>query len=132
MTFFIVCFGYFGRTQIVHVWPQAAAAYKMVGIPMQALGEGLEFKNITSRRERLDIGSILIVQGQVVNSSRRVQQIPPLRARLNDAQRRILHEWIFTATPGRLLPGESAAFTTQLRNPASGAVGLTITFVAEE
>ncbi len=71
---------------------------------------------------------MLVIEGEVANVSDQVREIPPMRAELRDAARKVLRTWTFKAGETRLLPGESVLFSTRVEDPAAEAAGLSITF----
>ena len=117
-----------GRDRIVESWPAAARLYAALGLANVA-SEGLEIRNVTSKREADGDATVLIVAGQVANVSRETKDVPALRGVLHDASEREVREWSFPVKDGRLPPGAITGFETRVRNPPVEATGLTIAFV---
>ncbi|WP_374444705.1 DUF3426 domain-containing protein [Stella sp.] len=124
----IVVVAHFARDSIVDAWPPAAKLYAMVGVRVEPLGAGLEIRGIVTDRRIAGGEQELLVRGEVYNGSSEERTIPRLRAVLKDAGERALSSWTFPAAAARLLPGESATFTTAVRDPDRRAAGLSITF----
>lgn len=122
--------GVLAREKIVATWPPAARLYETVGLPVEALGVGLEFRNMASSRRVVDGVPVLIIEGEVANVSKRVLAVPKLRAALQSAKEREIRRWTFSAARTRLMPGESVSFMTRVESPPQRATGLTITFVS--
>lgn len=113
----LVAAGYYGRNQVVAIWPPTARLYTMVGIPVEPLGAGLQLQNVRSEQKVEDGATVLVVEGQVVNVSDRIRDVPPLRAISRGPDHRPVQSWLISVTPERLLPGESAAFQAVQRDP---------------
>jgi predicted Zn finger-like uncharacterized protein len=122
--------GWFLRTEIVEAWPNARRLYDMAGIRLEPLGAGLELRKVTWKRAEQDGVSVLLVEGEVANVSKVVRDVPKIRGALVGGGKEVQH-WVFAPGQAKLLPGESVAFRTELRNPAAGAERLTMNFLAE-
>lgn len=120
---------YFGRKHIVAAAPGAARLYDLVGIPVKALGEGLELREVKSVRRMVDGERLVVIEGLVANMSDRTQEVPLLRASLIDADGVELEQWTFSAAQQTLPPGGITEFETSTRNPPR-AGNLSIDFVA--
>jgi predicted Zn finger-like uncharacterized protein len=94
---------------------------------MGAAETGLGFANVNTHRTAIGGVPILMVTGEVVNDSARPRAIPVLRGALLVGERE-LQFWTFNARTPRLEPGERAGFETVLRNPATGATDVRVTF----
>lgn len=116
------------REQIVALWPPAARLYAQLGVERAAPGAGLELRNISLTRGEEADTAVLVIEGQVVNPTGDVLEVPVLRGALVAADRRELRHWTFTTRQRRLLPGEVADFRTELRDPETGATDISITF----
>ncbi len=88
---------------------------------------GLGFANVNTQRAAMGETPVLVVTGEVVNTSRRAKAVPVLRGALLGGERE-LQFWTFTAKTGRLEPGQRAGFETVLRNPVTGATDVRVTF----
>ena len=124
--------GILARETIVETWPPAAQLFELAGMPVDVVGFGLEFRDITSRQEAAADGVALVVDGEVVNSSDRALPIPRLRGSLLDVREREIFVWIFTAESEMLAPGEATPFSTRLPNPPTNARGIAVTFAVSE
>jgi predicted Zn finger-like uncharacterized protein len=127
----LALFGYFARNTIIETWPPAAKLYELMGLPTEAVGAGLELRNVSSARRNEDGTAVLGIEGEVTNVSSAVREVPTMRAILKEGDNEV-QNWTFKAAQSRLLPGESASFVTNVRNPSPQATGLTITFTAEK
>lgn len=119
------------RDQIMAAWPASTKLYERFGLAAPTYDKVLAVRNGTSSYHMEDGKQVLVVQGEVVNTSSSLQQVPRLRATLRE-QGREVRSWTFQATQSRLLPGEAASFVTRLTEPSPGATELTITFTDEK
>ena len=121
--------GTVARDGIVAFWPPAAQLYELAGLEIESLPFGLEFRNLKNSERTEDGVKVLIIEGEVKNISKFSYEVPKLRAALRNAEQDEIKSWTFSAVQTRLLPGESAPFVTQVKDPPSMATGVTITFV---
>jgi len=119
---------YHFRQQIVDYWPPATRLYTELGIKLKVVGEGLEIRNLNLSHARRDSGMVLVVAGEIANTTAEPKDIPLLRGALLDSQQRELQHWIFAAGHKRLLPGEVAGFETEVADPQPDATNISITF----
>ena len=108
------------------------AAIRTGGAPTTDRGAadaGLGFANVNTHRTAIGGVPMLMVTGEVVNDSPRPRAVPLLRGALLLGERE-LHNWTFNAGTPRLDPGARASFETVLRNPATGATDVRVTFSA--
>ena len=117
-----------GREPLVAAWPPSARLYEAIGIPVPVPGAGLQLRDVASERQSDGSASVLVVTGEIANMSTEMRSVPPLRAALRDASRHEVQSWVFPADAPKLLPGETVRFKTEIANPSSEAVDLTITF----
>jgi hypothetical protein len=120
--------GFFMRDMVISAWPAAAQLYTGLGLTSEAPGSGLDLRNVRSRELTSDGAKTLLIEGEIINSSTSVRQVPKLRALLFDGREREVQHWSFSAPEARLMPGETAAFRTEIRNPSANAIRLTIVF----
>lgn len=123
--------GVVAREAITAAWPPAARLYEAIGFPVEALGAGLELRNVTSERKFENGMPVLIIKGEITNVSNRMRDVPQMRGALRNADQRVIQQWTFNAAQSRLLPGETAQFVTQVKNPPPKASGLTLTFTRD-
>jgi predicted Zn finger-like uncharacterized protein len=118
-----------GRNVVVAHWPPASKLYALAGLPVEALGEGLEIRIVNSARRTENGVQVLIVEGEIANLSNRARDVPTLRAALTDgSQQEVGRPWTFSASEARLLPGQTTMFITRRVDPPSGASSIAVTF----
>lgn len=119
----------FFLNQEIMMWmPATQRLYAMVGIKPQVLGQGLQIVEPTPKKEIDGNDEILVVEGEIRNTTAKPIDIPLMRGALLDKQGKELHIWTFTAAKSNIEPGENAPYRTEFRNPPSDAESLDITF----
>ncbi len=121
--------GALAREAVVRAWPPAEKLYATLGFTPAKQGEGLKIKVADHRRDVEGKTSVLIVKGDVTNTSDGVRDVPRLKASLRNAAGTELVNWTFATAQARLLPGETAPFITRIENPSAEAAALNIDFV---
>ena len=125
----VVAIGLFARPQAIAVWPPIERLYMLVGLESEVVGKGLEIRNITSEHLLEEGIKLLIIKGEVINTSKEVQEMPRLSGRLQDSRGETINEWNFMVTEARLLPGEIVTFETRIENPSFQVEALAISFI---
>ena len=120
--------GFALRDVIIQTWPAAESLYRLAGIQDAVPGAGLNLRNASQKWSSRDGVRVLTVEGEIVNVSEDVREVPKIQGVLFDKDNRELQRWTFSAPESRLLPGENVAFRTELENPAAGATKLTVVF----
>lgn len=119
------------RGRIMQAWPPSTRLYGAIGLAPNVPGQGLELRNVISKRTVENGVQMLVVEGQIANVSKEALTVPLMRGALRDAQQREVQQWTFTAKETKLLPGEVASFSTRFPNPVGEATGISIGFAAE-
>lgn len=120
--------GVLARETVVRAWPPAERLYEAVGLKAPLPGEGLSIKVTEHRRDVEGQKAVLIVKGEVTNTSKDVRDVPQLKASLRNGNGAELKTWTFATAQARLLPGESAPFVTRIDDPSTEATALNINF----
>ncbi|HYD29798.1 MAG TPA: zinc-ribbon domain-containing protein [Azospirillaceae bacterium] len=106
----IVAGGWFGRPQVVALWPAAAMFYAEIGMPVPIPGQGLELQNVRSE-QKIEGGTIvLMVEGQVTNVSDAPREVPPVKLVSMTPDHAPVRTWVVPVEPALLGPGESVRF----------------------
>lgn len=116
-----------GRETIVQAWPAAALLYETVGWPVENAGNGLQLARVRSTEKVENGGRVLVVEGEVTNTSGAPRSVPPLQATLMGSGGP-MQSWTFRLPDSELKPKQSAPFQTTLRNPAGEASSVSVTF----
>lgn len=119
------------RESVIRAWPPAERLYTLLGIEGPRPGAGLNIK-VTEHRQDMDGKTVvLIVKGEVANTSNSVRDVPRLKATLRTDRGAVVADWTFATAQARLLPGETAPFVTRLENPEKEGTVLNIDFTAD-
>ena len=116
------------RVDIVNTWPRAAGAYAAVGLTVNPFG--LEVGELNAAFGEEAGVPALIVEGLLHNITGREKPALPLKARLFDAQGRVLTEWPVTVESPALAAHASERFRTLLPNPPEGAARVEVVIAA--
>jgi predicted Zn finger-like uncharacterized protein len=103
------------RVDVVRLMPQTASFYKMVGLEVNL--RGLAFKDVKLGTEDVDGKSVLVVEGLIVDETRKPVELPRLRFIVRDAQGTEIYAWNAVLEQPLLKPGEKAWFRTRLASP---------------
>jgi predicted Zn finger-like uncharacterized protein len=89
----------------------------------------LEVPRKPERRTLASGNELFALTGRVVNPTRERQNVPDIQAELQDAQGRVVYNWIITPPTRTLAPGASAEFNSAEVDVPKGASELKLSFV---
>ncbi|BAI76735.1 hypothetical protein AZL_e03900 (plasmid) [Azospirillum sp. B510] len=118
---------YFGRDVLVDRWPPAARLYDLAGMPAEPPGFGLDLRNIHSEQKQEGGKTVLLLDGEVANTTDGERRLPPLRVNSFGPERKLLQSWVVEPSAETLGPGAAAAFHHSQPDPGP-VVEVTITF----
>ncbi|MBM3569627.1 MAG: DUF3426 domain-containing protein [Alphaproteobacteria bacterium] len=121
----------FMRNFIVLYLPQAEPVYEALGLTVKLPGHGLKLDKIRSSVAREGDVLILIVEGEVENSSDETQPVPRIKVTLFDRSGREVYFWTFAVDAAELEAGKSVPFATRLPSPPDRAFRQQVSFVRE-
>jgi predicted Zn finger-like uncharacterized protein len=115
------------RADFVRFMPQTASFYAAIGLPVNL--RGVAFTGITTTTEQHEGVPILVLEGTIVNESRKLADMPHLRFAIRNAAHQEVYSW--TATPPRtaLASGEAVSFHTRLASPPPDARDVLVRFL---
>ena len=115
------------RADFVRVLPQTASFYASIGLPVNL--RGLAFDSLATSTEQHENVPILVVEGNIVNDTHKMAEVPHLRFAVRNAARQEIYSW--TAAPPRatLAPGNGLAFRTRLASPPPDAHDVLVRFL---
>jgi predicted Zn finger-like uncharacterized protein len=114
------------RDAIVTQFPQLAAPYAAIGLPVNIVG--LRFTDVRTLESLQSGAEVLVVDGSVESVSSGPLDVPPVVVTLFDGHGNSLYAWSVTPKASRLRPGEAVAFETRLTGPPDNAVKVHLTF----
>jgi hypothetical protein len=115
------------RNDFVRLFPQTAAFYALTGLSVNL--RGVDFAGVTTTAEQHEGVPILVVQGNIANTARKVVDVPRIKFIARNAARQEIYSW--TAAPVRTLlsPGEVVPFRSRLASPPTDAQDVLVRFV---
>ena len=116
------------RNTIIRAWPPSARIYGTVGLRPAPLGAGLEISKVAPSRN----GDVLVVEGDIANTTGDERTVPRLRVLLRDAAGKELAGRIIDPPTSTLAPGATTRFRTQFEHPSDAATGVAVTFTASQ
>jgi predicted Zn finger-like uncharacterized protein len=118
------------RKDIVRLLPQTAPFYAAIGLPVNLLG--VTFDDLkTSADENAGV-PILVVQGNIVNATDAIANLPRLKLIIRNAAKQEIYSWTTAPPRGQLPPFEAIGFRTRLASPPPGAHDVLVRFVAAD
>ena len=116
------------RENIVTQFPQLAAPYAAIGLPVNVVG--LQFADVRTLESLQDGTPVLVVDGSVQSIASQAVAVPPVVVTLFDRKGMSLYAWGVTPKVSILAPGEAVAFETRLSGPPADAANVTLSFGA--
>lgn len=89
----------------------------------------LEVPRKPERRALASGNELFALTGRIVNPTRERQNVPDIQAELQDAQGRIVYNWVITPPQRTLAPGAAAQFDAAVYDVPKGARELKLSFV---
>lgn len=103
------------RRDFVRAMPQTASFYAAIGMPVNL--RGLSFDGVATRMEARDGVPILVVQGNIVNDTGGLMDVPRLKFIVRNAARQELYSWTAVPVQPELSPYQAEPFTARLASP---------------
>lgn len=122
--------GYQYRTQIVGFWPNAATAYKWIGLEPNVMG--IVFQDIEYERRFDDGLPLLSVRGKVINLTDRSVSVPQIRLTLLDQGGSELYQWTEDVGVDQLEPRGELKMSARLASPPIDARELVVEFEQDD
>lgn len=115
------------REDVVRSVPSAAAVYGLVGLPVNL--RGLEFVNLTQRRDFEDGVPVLILEGEIVNIRDAPVAVPAIRFGLRSKSNDEIYAWTVEPRQRIIEPAGSMSFRTRLASPPRAAETVQMRFM---
>jgi predicted Zn finger-like uncharacterized protein len=115
------------RSDVVRAFPQTASFYSLLGLSVNL--RGLVFDNVATVTEQHEGVPILVVEGNVVNTTRKNEDVPRLKFILRNAAQHEIYSWTAVPVRASLPPGEGVGFRTRLASPPTDARDVVVRFV---
>jgi predicted Zn finger-like uncharacterized protein len=115
------------RDDVVRILPQTASFYSMLGLPVNL--RGLAFDGIATTTEQHEGVPILVVEGSVVNNTRKIVDVPRLKFVVRNSANEEVYSWTAVAPRATLPPGDAVAFRSRLASPPTDGRDVLVRFV---
>jgi predicted Zn finger-like uncharacterized protein len=115
------------RDEFVRIMPQTASFYSMLGLGVNL--RGLVFDGVNTATEQHDGVPVIVVDGTIVNESRKVVDVPRLKFAVRNASGQEVYSWTAVSPRTSLPPGESVSFGSRLASPPVEAHDILVRFV---
>jgi predicted Zn finger-like uncharacterized protein len=115
------------RASLVRAVPDLAGLYAAIGLPVNL--RGLEFSDIKTKHELQDGIPVLVIEGEVVNVTRRPVEVPRLRLAVIGPDARELYSWTALLPRSVLSEGEKLPFRSRLASPPAEGKQVMVRFL---
>lgn len=116
------------RVDIVKLYPRAAGAFAMVGVPVNPTG--LEFSNVRAQPAPDNLAAVT-VSGVIRNVETQAKQAPPIRIALVDKAGAKIATRVLILSDARVAAGTSRKFEVSLPDPKASAADVDVTFAMD-
>ena len=114
------------REKVVRQVPQMASLFAAVGLPVNL--RGFEFEGVTSSTEISDGTPVLVIEGTIVNVTRRPLEVPRLRFALRNSAGHEVYAWTTQPEKSTLGSGNGLIFRTRLASPPADGRDVIVRF----
>jgi predicted Zn finger-like uncharacterized protein len=115
------------REALVKRVPQTAALFQLIGMPVNL--RGIEIRNIASRMVDDNGINILVIDGDLINVTRKTVDVPRLRLAVTSDKGEEIYVWTVQSDKPSLGPGESLNFRRRLAAPPQDGQGVRVRFL---
>jgi predicted Zn finger-like uncharacterized protein len=118
------------RDEFVRIMPQTASFYSMLGLNVNL--RGLAFDGVSTATDQHEGVPILVVEGNIVNDSPKVADVPRLKFAVRNGSGQEVYSWTAVAPRASLPPGESVSFRSRLASPPVEAHDVLVRFITRQ
>ena len=111
---------------VVIAAPATFRLYEKLGYNLNIYG--LDIRHVEQQNTLVDGAHVLMIKGEISNSTDSVRKIPSLRFALHSGDAKELYSWTLDTASRPLKPGETTSFTTRVASPPELAKNLKIRF----
>ncbi|MGA8498953.1 MAG: MJ0042-type zinc finger domain-containing protein [Xanthobacteraceae bacterium] len=115
------------RNDFVRILPQTASFYSTLGLSVNL--RGLALDAVTTTTEQHEGVPILVVEGSIVNNTRKIVDVPRLKFVVRNSANEEVYSWTAVAPRATLPPGETVAFRSRLASPPTDGRDVLVRFV---
>ncbi|MHB8883625.1 MAG: MJ0042-type zinc finger domain-containing protein [Methylovirgula sp.] len=114
------------RSEIVQLWPRAATAYAVLGLPVNLRGLALEHFHTVATNDGFQ--TVLGIEGEIENLCPQTTKIPPIALAIRDERGRVIYSWQVAAPKQSLGANETFAFRARLAAPPQAGRNVLVRF----
>jgi len=114
------------RADVVRAMPQTAGFFRMVGFNVNL--RALTFQDVRLTTELVDSKPVLIIEGDIVATSKKIVDLPRLRFVVRDDHGTEIYAWNAVLEQSALKPGEKVWFKSRLASPPMEGREITVRF----
>ncbi|QXX75308.1 zinc-ribbon domain-containing protein [Methylovirgula sp. HY1] len=114
------------RSEIVQLWPRAATAYAVLGLPVNLRGLALEHFHTVATNDGFQ--TVLRIEGEIENLRPQTTKIPPIALAIRDERGRVIYSWQVAAPKQSLGANETFAFRARLAAPPQAGRNVLVRF----
>ena len=118
------------RADVVWAMPQTASFYAALGLPVNL--RGVHFDRLAATAERHSGEPVVIVQGEIRNSTTDIADVPPLRLAIRNAEHQEIYSWTAAPARERLSAGHRLAFRSEVNLPPPDTRDVVVRFIDRE
>ena len=120
--------GYSLREDIVTWFPQLAAPYAAIGLPVNVVG--LQFEGPKTLTLLRDGKTVMQISAKIRSIATRTVQVPPVLVTLLDAKGGTIYQWSVAPQAPSMDPGDLVNFQTEMNAPPDSAVSVRLSFTS--
>jgi len=103
--------------------------YDALGLHIFHTGEGLNIRNVRSELVYQDGIMKLMVEGKILNISKKTQEIPPLKASAIGPDGQTMQDWQIDPPTAKVSAGEEVPFHSSINAPRGTVVDILLNFI---
>lgn len=115
------------RGAITAAFPSLAALYAMIGLPVNL--RGLEIDHLQLMREVENAQPVLVVEGELSNSTTSEHGVPAIRFALRGDDSQEIYAWSIEPKQTVITPGATMRFRTRLASPPEQAADIQVRMI---
>lgn len=103
--------------------------YDAIGLHIFHTGEGLNIRNVRSELVYQDGIMKLMVDGKILNITKKTQEIPPLKVSAMGPDGQSMQDWQIDPPTAKVAPGEEVPFHSSINAPRGTVVDVNLNFI---
>lgn len=117
------------RTSVVRLWPESAALFAAISLPINLVG--IELAGVASGITEEAGARVLLVDGEIRSASPVAVSVPRLEFTVEGERGDVLYRWSTKPPVAEIAPGETTRFTARLASPPPAGRRILVSFKRE-